>query len=62
VLAGAFANLRFTVDPIAASLAESAADAEAVGLLDPVELDGIYELTILNEILVELGEEEVEAL
>ena len=62
VLAGAFANLRFTFDPIAASLAESAADAEAVGLLDPVELDGIYELTILNEILTELGEDGVEAL
>lgn len=62
VLAGAFANLRFTFDPIAASLQESAADAEAVGLLDPVELDGIYALDILNAILAEEGLDEVEGL
>lgn len=62
VLAGAFANLRFTFDPIAASLAESAADAEAVGLLDPVDLDGIYDLDILNGILAEQGLDEVEGL
>jgi NitT/TauT family transport system substrate-binding protein len=62
VLAGAFANLRFTFDPIAASLAESASDAEAVGLLDPVDLDGIYALDILNSILAEEGLDEVEGL
>ena len=59
VLAGAFANLRFTFDPIAASLVESAADAEAVGLLDPVDLEGIYELAPLNELLEEAGIEPV---
>jgi NitT/TauT family transport system substrate-binding protein len=62
VLAGAFANLRFTVDPIAASLAQSAADAEAVGLLDPVDLDGIYDLSLLNELLAGAGATEVEGL
>jgi NitT/TauT family transport system substrate-binding protein len=55
VLAGAFANLRFTFDPIAASLVESAADAEAVGLLDPVDLEGIYDLGPLNELLEQAG-------
>jgi NitT/TauT family transport system substrate-binding protein len=61
-IAGAFQNLRFTFDPIAASLAESAADAEAVGLLEAVDLDGIYALEILNAILAEEGEEEVRGL
>ena len=53
VLGAAFANLSFTIDPIAASLQGSAEDAEAVGLLDPVDLSdpGIYDLEILNSIL-----------
>jgi NitT/TauT family transport system substrate-binding protein len=59
---GAWENLAFTPDPIASSLQESATDAEAVGLLDPVDLDGIYDLTILNELLAERDEEEVEGL
>lgn len=54
-------NLEFTVDPIAASLQESANDAVNVGLLDSVDLDGIYDLTLLNEVLAELGREAVEA-
>ena len=62
VLAGAFANLRFTFDPIAASLEKSAADAEAVGLLEPVDLDGIYDLSILNSILESDGLDPVDGL
>jgi NitT/TauT family transport system substrate-binding protein len=61
VVARSFANLTFSVDPIAASLAGSAADAVAVGLLDPVDLDGIYDLTVLNDVLAERGEPPVEA-
>ena len=63
VLDGAWENLTFTADPIAASLRQSAADAEALGLLEPVDLDdpGIYDLTILNGLLSEAGETEVEA-
>jgi len=34
VIEGAWQNLAFTVDPIAASLRKSAADAAAVGLLE----------------------------
>ena len=52
---GAWENLEFTVDPITAALSKSAEDAEAVGLLDPVDLDGIYSLTILNKVLTDLG-------
>jgi NitT/TauT family transport system substrate-binding protein len=55
VIERAWANLVFTVDPIAASLAKSAEDATAVGLLDPVKLDGIYDLRALNEILGAAG-------
>jgi NitT/TauT family transport system substrate-binding protein len=55
VVEGAWKNLTFTVDPIAASLRKSAEDATAVGLLDPVTLDGIYALGPLNEILAAAG-------
>ena len=55
VIEGAWEKLHFTVDPIAASLRKSAEDATAVGLLDPVKLDGIYELAPLNEILAAAG-------
>ena len=53
---GAWANLEFTFDPIASSLFKSAEAAENVGLLDPVNLEGIYDLKTLNEVLDELGE------
>jgi NitT/TauT family transport system substrate-binding protein len=55
VIDGAWEKLHFTVDPIASSLRKSAEDATAVGLLDPVKLDGIYELGPLNEILAAAG-------
>ena len=51
VLKAAFANLTFTTDPIAPSLFTSAQHAQDVGLLKPVDLKGIYDLTILNEVL-----------
>jgi NitT/TauT family transport system substrate-binding protein len=59
VVTASFENLTFTLDPIAASLQDSADDATAVGLLDPVDLGGIYDLALLNELLAELGEPEV---
>ncbi len=55
----AWGNLHFTVDPIESSLLKSAKDAEDVGLLDPVNLDGIYTLTILNKVLRDLGKSEI---
>jgi len=55
ILAAAFANLTPTVDPIAGSLARSAQNAQAVGLLKPVDLDGIYDLTLLNRLLASAG-------
>ena len=59
ILAASWENLTFTNDPIASSLAESAAHAEDVGLLDPVDLEGIYDLTLLNEVLSAQGMEEI---
>ena len=58
-LDGAWANLEFTFDPIAGSLYKSADDAEKVGLLDHVDLDGIYALDTLNKVLKALGKTEI---
>jgi len=62
VLEAAWENLVFTLDPIASSLARSAQSAQDVGLLDPVELDGIYDLTLLNEVFTGRGQDEVDGL
>jgi NitT/TauT family transport system substrate-binding protein len=51
----AWKNLVFTLDPIASSLEKSARDAVDVGLLEPVDLDGIYDLSLLNEVLDDAG-------
>ena len=61
VLDEAWDHLTFTLDPIKDSLLEGAADAETVGLLEPVDLTGIYDLTILNQVLSAAGLEEVAA-
>ena len=58
-----WANLTFTVDPIASSLQKSADDAIALGLLeDPGDLSGLYDLGPLNELLDQLDEPEVKGL
>lgn len=59
VLAAAWANLTFTDDPVAGSLQKSADDAIAIGLLDDVDLTGIYALDPLNEVLTESGKPSV---
>jgi NitT/TauT family transport system substrate-binding protein len=63
LLAGAWGNLQFTVDPVASSLQKSADDAVALGLLDdPGDLSGLYDLTLLNGVLAALGRQPVEGL
>ena len=62
VLTTAWPNLTFTVDPIASSLKGSAEHATAVGLLDPVDLSGIYDLDLLNELLTVAGKPAVSGL
>ena len=61
LLSAAWENVVFTVDPVADSLVAGAAHAEAVGLLDPVELDGLYDLELLNKQLADAGREQVSA-
>ena len=56
---GAWQNLTFTPDPIASSLQQSKEDAVAYVALEDVDLSGIYDLDILNDLLAERGEEEV---
>lgn len=60
--ATAFENVTFTVDPVAQSLLIKAEQAEAIGLLDPVDLNGIYALDPLNNVLAEAGHEPVAGL
>ena len=62
VVDASWKNLTFTDDPIASSLAKSAKDAVAVGLLKPVNLKGIYDLTLLSEVLKSKGEQAVNGL
>lgn len=59
VLDTSWSMMSFTLDPIADSLRQSALDAEEVGLLDPIDLEGIYDLSLLNELLTEMGRDEV---
>ena len=54
-MVGAWERLTFTADPIVGSLQGSAEDAVSVGLLEPVDLEGIYDLTLLNGLLAERG-------
>jgi NitT/TauT family transport system substrate-binding protein len=58
-LAASFKEITFTNDPIASSLATDAKHAVAVGLLQPVNLNGIYNLSPLNAVLKADGEPQV---
>jgi NitT/TauT family transport system substrate-binding protein len=51
VIGPAFKEITFTDNPDATSLTQDAQQAESVGLLSPVNLNGIFDLTPLNNIL-----------
>ena len=55
----AWPSLEFTNDPVASSLITGARHAEEIGLLEPTNLDGLYDLSLLNELLKANGEAEV---
>jgi NitT/TauT family transport system substrate-binding protein len=59
VLAESFKQITFTNDPIASSLTTDAKHAVSVGLLQPVNLTGIYDLGPLNALLKANGEAQV---
>ncbi len=56
VVTAAFGNMSFTLDPIASSLKKSAQDATNVGLLDNANVQGIYDLSQLNQYLQTAGQ------
>jgi NitT/TauT family transport system substrate-binding protein len=59
VLSQSITYLHFTDDPVAGSLATDAQHAVAVGLLKPVNLNGIYDLGPLNTLLKADGQPQV---
>jgi NitT/TauT family transport system substrate-binding protein len=61
-ITGSWPNLQFTWDPLAGSLQKSKDDAVAVGLLEPVNLKGIYDLAPLNAVLSEQSQQAVSGL
>jgi len=61
LLSASWDKLTFTNDPIASSLTKSARDAEEVGLLKPVDLKSIYDLSILDGVLQAAGQPAVTA-
>ena len=53
VVSAAWPHLAFTLDPLASTLKTSADHAHAVGLLAGVDLKGLYDLSLLNQVLAE---------
>jgi NitT/TauT family transport system substrate-binding protein len=61
VLDPAWKSIQFTNDPLAATLNTEAEHAVKAGLLEKPDLNGIYDLTILNKVLKADGEPTVDA-
>lgn len=61
ILDGAWENVVFTYDPLSETLVTGAEHAVDVGLLDEVDLDGLYEVDLLNALLEEDGLDPVTA-
>ena len=59
LVAASFKEITFTNDPDAASLKTAADQAVSLGLLKPVNLDGIYDLDPLNKVLAAAGESQI---
>jgi NitT/TauT family transport system substrate-binding protein len=59
IVAASFKEITFTNDPDASSLKTDASQAVSLGLLKPVDLNGIYELDPLNKALAAAGESQV---
>ncbi len=59
IVAAAFKEITFTNDPDAASLTTDASQAVALGLLKPVNLNGIFDLGPLNKALAAAGQSQV---
>ncbi|WP_265520715.1 ABC transporter substrate-binding protein [Oerskovia flava] len=55
VLDRAFSNITFTIDPLAGTLQTLLEDGVTAGTTTEADLDGIYDLRILNEVLTDEG-------
>ena len=62
VVSAAWPHLTFTLDPLPATLKASADHAHGVGLLATVDLKGIYDLRLLNQVLAAHNEPQVQGL
>lgn len=60
-IADSWKTLTFLDDPLADSLRTGAKHAEEIGLLDKVDLKGLYDLSLLNKVLAEHGGAAVKA-
>ena len=56
LLDASFAHITYTLDPIASSLFTSAEHAIGLGLLEEVDLEGIYALDLVNKVLADRGQ------
>jgi NitT/TauT family transport system substrate-binding protein len=61
VLTASLQETTFTNDPNVASLKDQVRKAVSVGLLDPLNLDGLVDLRLLNEVLKTSGKAQVNA-
>jgi len=59
IVAAAFKEIDFTVDPDISSLSTDAQQAASIGLLKPVNLNGVFDLTALNKLLAAAGQSAV---
>jgi NitT/TauT family transport system substrate-binding protein len=59
LVAAAFKEITFTNDPDESSLTTDASQAVSLGLLKPVNLSGIFDLTPLNQVLAAAGQPQV---
>ncbi len=59
MLDAAFKEIDFTTDPVASSLTAGAAHAQEIGLLEKTDLDGVYHLAPLNDVLKAGGKAQV---
>jgi NitT/TauT family transport system substrate-binding protein len=62
VVSAAWPHLAFTLDPLPATLKASADHARSLGLLANADLNGLYDLTLLNQVLAEHNEPAVKGL
>jgi NitT/TauT family transport system substrate-binding protein len=62
VVSAAWPHLAFTLDPLQATLKASADHARSLGLLANFDLNGLYDLSLLNQVLAEHNEPPVHGL